>query len=109
MPFDEGVAQRPREVFEGREDIIERKTFGGIAFGHHGNMCCGIVNDVLMDRVGPDECKAALARAHSREMDFTGKSLTGFVYVDTEGFLEDDGLRDWVAMCEQSSGGLPAS
>jgi len=108
MSFDEGVAQRLREVFEGREDIVEKKMFGGIAFMHRGNMCCGIVNDILMARVGPDAYKSALSRPHAREMDFTGKALTGFVYVDPEGFAEDDALRDWVGLCERFTAGLPA-
>lgn len=108
MPFDEGVAERLREVFEGREDIVEKRMFGGIAFMHRGNMCCGIVNDVLMARVGPDAYENALARPHARKMDFTGKAMKGFVYVDPDGFAEDDALREWVSLCENFSGSLPA-
>ncbi len=94
MAFDEGVAERLRELFEGRVDILEKKMFGGIAFMHSGNMCCGIMDDVLMARVGPDNYQSGLSRPHAREMDFTGKSLNGFVYVDPAGFAEDDELRD---------------
>lgn len=108
MPFDEGVAQRLREVFENREDVIEKKMFGGIAFMHRGNMCCGVVNDVLMARVGPEAYESALSRPHAREMDFTGKALSGFVYVDPEGFEGDNDLRNWVALCEKFTSGLPA-
>jgi hypothetical protein len=32
MAFDEGVAQRLREVFADRTDVVEKKMFGGIAF-----------------------------------------------------------------------------
>lgn len=108
MPYDEGVAERLRDVFSGRDDIVEKKMFGGIAFMHRGNMCCGIVRDVLMARVGPDAYETALARQHVREMDFTGKALKGFVYVDPAGFAEDVDLRKWVAMCEQFTASLPA-
>ena len=75
---------------------------------HSGNMCCGIVDDMLMARVGPDAYEDALDRPHAREMDFTGKSLKGFVYVEAEGFAEDDELRDWLALCEAFTGSLPA-
>lgn len=108
MPFDEGVAQRLREVFEGRDDIVDKKMFGGIAFVHRGNMCCGIVNDVLMARVGPDAYEKALSRRYAGEMDFTGKALTGFMYVNPAGFAEDDELREWVTLCEKFTGALPA-
>lgn len=35
-----------------RKDVTEKKMFGGIAFMVSGNMCCGVVNDMLMARVG---------------------------------------------------------
>ncbi len=108
MAYDEGVAERLREVFEGRPDIVEKKMFGGIAFMHSGNMCCGIVNDVLMARVGPDAYKDALTKPHAREMDFTGKSMNGFVYVDPAGFAEDDQLSEWVNLCQKFTASLPA-
>ena len=34
----------------------------------------------------PERYAEALARPHAREMDFTGKPLTGFVYVASDGF-----------------------
>lgn len=107
MAFDEGVAERIREAFEGRSDIVEKRMFGGIAFMHSGNMCCGIADDMLMARVGPDAYDDALKRPHTREMDFTGKALKGFVYVESAGFAEDDELRKWLVLCEAFSGSLP--
>jgi hypothetical protein len=108
MAFDEGVAERLREVFAGQGDITEKKMFGGIAFMHRGNMCCGIVNDILMARVGPEAYTDALDRPYAREMDFTGKPLRGFVYVDPPGFAEDAQLRDWVDLCQLFTSSLPA-
>jgi TfoX/Sxy family transcriptional regulator of competence genes len=107
MPYDEGVAERLRELFADRDDIVEKKMFGGIAFMHNGNMCCGIVKDTLMARVGPDNYQTALARTGAREMDFTGKALKGFVYVAPDGFAEDADLGGWVALCEEFTGSLP--
>ena len=108
MAFDEGVAQRIREVLGDRPDIAEKKMFGGIAFMHSGNMCCGVVRDVLMARVGPDAYADALGRPHTREMDFTGRALKGFVYVDAAGFDEDGELREWIDRCLAFTGSLPA-
>ena len=108
MAFDEGVAERLREVFAGQDDITEKEMFGGIAFMHRGNMCCGIVNDILMARVGPEAYIDALDKPHARKMDFTGKPLTGFVYIDPPGFAEDAQLRDWVALCQLFTSSLPA-
>lgn len=108
MAFDDGVAQRLREVFAGRKGITEKKMFGGIAFMDRGNMCCGVVKDSLMARVGPDAYAEALKKRHVREMDFTGRPLKGFVYVDPPGFAEDEQLREWVDLCRSFTGSLPA-
>ena len=107
MAYDEGLAERLREIFADRYDIDEKKMFGGIAFMLHGHMCCGVVNDTLMARVGPDQYDAALKRPYAREMDFTGRAMTGFVYVDAPGFESDDDLQDWVALCERFINSLP--
>lgn len=108
MAFDEGVAQRLREVFADQEGITEKKMFGGIAFMDRGNMCCGVVNDILMARVGPEAYPEALKKRHAREMDFTGKPLKGFVFVDSPGFAEDEQLRSWIGLCRAFTRSLPA-
>ena len=108
MAYDEGVAQRLREVFAERTDVVEKKMFGGIAFMVSGNMCCGVVGEELMARVGPEQYEQALQQPFAREMDFTGKPMKGFVYVASAGFVTDEDLQAWVARCEQFARTLPA-
>ena len=107
MPYDEGVAQRVREAFAEREGVIEKKMFGGICFMEQGHMCVGVLEDRLMARVGPDQYEEALAQPHAREMDFTGRKMKGFVYVDAAGFAEEDELEAWIARCERFILSLP--
>jgi len=47
-----------------------------------------------------------LALPHIRPMDFTGKSMKGFVYVDPAGIETDDDLRAWVGRGVAYSGTL---
>jgi hypothetical protein len=101
MAFDEAAAQRLRDLFAGRTDVVEKKMFGGIAFLVSGHMCCGVLGEELMARVGPGQYQTALKRPYVREMDFTGKPLKGFVYVGVQGFAADKDLESWVARCEQ--------
>ena len=96
MAYDEGLAQRLREIYENIPGVVEKKMFGGIAFMVNGHMSCGINDDRLMARVGPDRYEGALARLHARPMKFTGKALKGFVYVDPEGIESDNDLAAWV-------------
>jgi TfoX/Sxy family transcriptional regulator of competence genes len=96
MAYDEGLAQRVREVFDGNTGVDENKMFGGLAFMVEGNMCVGVMGDELMVRVGPDQYEESLAQPDAREMDFTGRSMKGMVYVGIDGLDSDDGLRSWV-------------
>ena len=107
MAYDEGLAQRIREHLEGRDGVSERKMFGGVAFMLSGNMCCGVVDDELMVRVGPEGYEGALAQPHAREMDFTGRPMRGMVYVGTAGVAEDDDLAGWIGRGETFAGALP--
>lgn len=101
MAYDEQLASRIRQAFDGRPDITERKMFGGLAFLCGGRMCCGIVGNDLMVRV-PDEAIETVMRApHVRPMDFTGKPMKGFVYVSPSGFRTSTALRTWLSYGEQ--------
>ena len=108
MAYDKAIAQRVREVLTESPDVTEKKMFGGIAFLLRGNMCCGVMGDRLMLRVGSKEYESALSRPHARKMDFTGRPLKGFVYVDPPGFASDVDLRTWTARATGFVLSLPA-
>ena len=95
MAIDEGLAQRIRDVL-GSARVTERKMFGGIAFMFHGHMFVGIAKRRLMVRIGPDAYPEALKRAHVSEMDFTGRPMRGYVYVESPGIERDEDLAFWV-------------
>lgn len=107
MAFDEGLAERIRDVLVKMPRISERRMFGGVAFLADGHMFVGIVGDVLMARVGPENYGAALKRKHVREMDFTGKPMKGYVYVDPAGIAGDEELEEWVMRCRAFVKTLP--
>lgn len=70
--------------------------FGGLAFLVRGHMCCGVVADRLMLRVGPDAYEKVLKMPQVREMDFTGRPMRGMVYVEPPGLSPDAKLREWI-------------
>lgn len=96
MPFDETLAKRVRALLRGTDSLTERQMFGGLAFVVNGHMCCGIVGKDFVVRTGPDEYEAALSQPHARPMDFTGRPMRGFVYVDPPGYRSTRELRAWV-------------
>ena len=54
MAYDEDLAARVRAALGAREELTEKKMFGGLGFMLNGNMCVGVTNDDLMVRVGAD-------------------------------------------------------
>ena len=99
MAYDEGLAERIRTAVIDRPNVAEKKMFGGLAFMLNDYMFCGVTDDALMARVGPENYAESLARPHVREMDFTGRPMKGYVYVDPAGIESDRELADWVDLC----------
>jgi hypothetical protein len=58
-------------------------------------MTVGVLGDDLMVRVGPDDYEDALTRPAARPMDFTGKPMTGMVFVAATS-LDDATLDSWI-------------
>jgi len=96
MAYDEGLAQRIREVLAERPGLVEKKMFGGIGFMLQGNMACGVLKDELIVRVGPERYEEAVTRPHTRPFDFTGRPMRGWVTVASEGYESDEALQGWV-------------
>ena len=105
--MNEALAERLRKALAGRRGIGEKKMFGGACFLLRGNMLCGTGRTDFMFRVGKDQDAAALARPGARPMDFTGRAMRGFVWVDPAK-CDARALRDWIAMAETYVGKLPA-
>jgi TfoX/Sxy family transcriptional regulator of competence genes len=95
VAYDEILADRVRDVLAGEPGLSERKMFGGLAFMLDGHMCCGLVGDRLMLRLGADETAKALRLPYVAPMDFTGRPMSGMVYVAADG-VRGRALRAWV-------------
>ena len=64
-----------------------------------GKMCVGIMKDNLMCRIGADNYENALSHEHCVPMEFTGRPLNGFVFVQPDGIDLEDDLEYWVQKC----------
>jgi hypothetical protein len=100
MAYDEHLADRIRQGFaELHVTAAEKKMMGGLCFMVHDKMCAGIVGETLMARIDPAFYAQALRRPGAREMDFTGRPMKGFVFVEPEGIDEDADLQYWLQLC----------
>lgn len=107
MPFDEGLAERVRDLLDGGAGVTERRMFGGLAFMVRGHMLVAIIGETLVVRTGPDLHGDALARPHAGPMTFTGRNMGGFVTVEPSGFDDDASLRDWILLARSHVATLP--
>ncbi len=93
MAFDATLAERVRDCCASDATVTERRMFGGLAFLTDGHLFAGIIGHELMLRAGD----AALALPHTRPMDFTGRPMSGLVFVAPAGCESDADLTAWIA------------
>jgi len=98
MAYNEKLANRVRELLVDQKKVEEKKMMGGLTFMVNDKMCVGILNDELMARIDPDVYEEALNRRGAREMDFTGRSMKGFVFVGPDGTSSKKELDYWMAL-----------
>jgi TfoX/Sxy family transcriptional regulator of competence genes len=98
MAYDLNLAGRIRRALRTTPNVTEQPLFGGLCFLHSGKMFCGIVKEDLMVRVGPEKYRAALERPHVRPMDFTGRPMKGYVFVEPAGCARTTDVKRWTAM-----------
>lgn len=96
MAYDEKLAVRVRKALDDSGPLVEKKMFGGLCFMLNGHMTAGVVKDLLMLRVGPDNYAKVLKLKHASEMDFTGRPMKGMVYVEIEGTATLPNVRKWL-------------
>lgn len=99
MAFDELLADRIRIVLnEKKVQFSEKIMMGGLAFMVNDKMCVGIIKNSLMARIDPEIYEISIARHGCRPMDFTGKPMKGWVYIEPEAIDMDNDLNDWIQL-----------
>lgn len=88
-----------RILTDNNVEFHSKKMMGGLCYMSHDKMLCGIVKDQLMARIGPDGYEDALKMDHVNEMNFIGRAIKGYVFVDGLGMDLDDDLEYWIMKC----------
>jgi len=99
MAYNEFLADRMRNVLRDKNVFYqEKKMMGGLTFMVDEKMCVGIVKENLMARIGPEVYEESLTKPGCREMNFTGKPMKGYVFIEPEGVDMDDDLAYWIQL-----------
>ena len=99
MAFNEELVNKVRELLVDQMDVEEKHMFGGMCFMVNGKMCLGVIKDELMCRINPSLDETLRESTNCRPMDFTGKSMKGFVFVGLENLRSLKDLKHWVQLC----------
>lgn len=96
MAFNERLANRLRMALAHLPDVEEKKMFHGICFMVNGKMCLCVRLDELLCRIGPHKYAETLEMSHCRPMIHNGRTMTGFVFVGSEGIRRKKEFEYWV-------------
>jgi TfoX/Sxy family transcriptional regulator of competence genes len=97
MSFNEKLADRTRELIaETQNNVAEKRMFGGLCFMVNDKMCIGVEQERLMVRLDPARYDEALSKEGAAPMDFTGRVMKGYVFVDLAAVNTEKKLRYWV-------------
>lgn len=76
--------------------FVEKKMFGGVGFLLQGNMACGVHKDDMIVRVDLEKHEKLLKKTHVKPFTITGKSMKGWLLVETDGCKTVKQLSIWV-------------
>lgn len=102
MAYNEKLADRVREIISlTHKNVEEKRMFGGLCFMVNGKMCVGVEEERLMVRLDPDRYYEAMEKEGCKPMDFTGKIMKGYVFVDINVLDTEKKLDYWVQLALQ--------
>ena len=97
MAYNEKLADRTRELIAVTHKNVEEKSmFGGLCFMVNDKMCVGIVNERMMVRLDPAIYDEVMEKEGCTPMDFTGRIMKGYVFVDADVLNTKKKLAYWV-------------
>lgn len=96
MAYNIELAKRVSAALSYRKDLVEKKMMGGLTFMLNDKMVAGIIKEDLMVRVMPTQYDYILSLPHTKQMDFTGRVLKGFIRVEPPGFETEEQLQAWL-------------
>jgi TfoX/Sxy family transcriptional regulator of competence genes len=99
MAYNEKLADRTRELIAlTHKNVTEKKMFGGLCFMVNDKMCVGVEMERLMVRFDPAKYEEIMEMEGCRPMDFTGRVMKGYAFVDIEALNTKKKLAYWIKL-----------
>ena len=95
-------------LLAGQRGVTEQKMFGGLAFLVGGNMAIAASGQGgILVRVDPEGSDELVATTPAEPMEMRGRSMAGWLRVDTADVADDATLAEWVERGATYAGSLP--
>jgi len=102
MAYNEKLADRVREILAvSHKKIQEKSMFGGLCFMVNNKMCVGVEQERLMVRFDPAKHDEVMEKDGVGPMDFTGRVMKGFVFVDIGALNTKKKLEYWLSLASE--------
>ena len=99
MAYNEKLADMTRELIAlTHKNVKEKAMFGGLCFMVNDKMCVGVEKERLMVRLDPTKYEEVMEKEGCKPMDFTGKVMKGFVFVDADALTTKKKLEYWIKL-----------
>lgn len=99
MAYNEKLANRTREIIAlTHKNVEEKRMFGGLCFMVNDKMCVGVEKERLMVRLNPYLFNEVMEKEGCKPMNFTGRIMKGYVFVDIESLNTKKKLEYWVKL-----------
>ena len=99
MAYNEKLSDRVREIIAvTHKNVEEKRMFGGLCFMVNDKMCVGVEQERLMVRLDPVRYDEAMEQEGASPMDFTGKIMKGYLFVDIDALKTKQQLNYWVGL-----------
>lgn len=99
MAYNEKLADRVRDIISATHEISEeKKMFSGLCFMVDDKMCVGVEKDRLMVRFDPALEEELMEKEGCTPMDFTGRVMKGYVFVDIDALNTKKKLEYWIKL-----------
>ncbi len=86
----------------------EKKMFGGVVFMIRGNIAVGVTHkgDFLV-RLDTSDMEKALKKKGVRRMEFTGRPMKNFLFVEEIGYEKESDMEGWIELALRHNQSLP--
>jgi len=109
VTYDAELADRIRELLSDERGVTEKKMFGGLAFLIGGNMAIAASGQGgLLVRADPARSDKLVATTSARPMEMRGRSMQGWLRVDSDAVRTKRQLSKWVTLGRTAAEALPA-